>query len=31
MFDIKGDKISLNVDDLAIPPFRQHYNNATDR
>lgn len=31
MFDIKGDKISLNVDDLAIPPFKQHYNNATDR
>ena len=31
MFDIKGDKISLNVDDLAIPPFKQHYNNATDK
>lgn len=31
MFDIKGDKISLNVDDLAIPPFKEHYNNATDK
>ena len=31
MFDIKGDKISLNTEDLAIPPFREHYNNAKDK
>ena len=31
MFDIKGDKISLNTDDLAIPPFKDHYNNARDK
>ena len=31
MFDIKGDKISLNTEDLAIPPFRDHYNNAKDK
>jgi hypothetical protein len=31
MFDIKGDKISLNAEDLAIPPFKDHYNNATDK
>ena len=31
MFDIKGDKISLNTEDLAIPPFREHYNNARDK
>lgn len=31
MFDIKGDKISLNVEDLAIPPFKDHYNNAKDK
>lgn len=31
MFDIKGDKISLNVDDLAIPPFKDHFNNADDK
>lgn len=31
MFDIKGSKISLNAEDLAIPPFRDHYNNATDK
>ncbi len=31
MFDIKGDKISLATEDLAIPPFREHYNNAKDK
>jgi hypothetical protein len=31
MFDIKGDKISLNTEDLAIPPFKDHYNNAKDK
>ena len=31
MFDIKGDKISLSPDDLAIPPFREHYNEAKDK
>lgn len=31
MFDIKGDKISLSTEDLAIPPFKQHYNNAKDK
>ena len=31
MFDIKGDKISINTQDLAIPPFREHYNNAKDK
>jgi hypothetical protein len=31
MFDIKGDKISLNAEDLAIPPFKDHYNNAVDK
>ena len=31
MFDIKGSKISLNAEDLAIPPFKDHYNNATDK
>ena len=31
MFDIKGDKISLNTEDLAIPPFRDHYNGAKDK
>lgn len=31
MFDIKGDKISLNTNDLAIPPFKDHYNNAKDK
>ena len=31
MFDIKGDKIILNTDDLAIPPFKDHYNNAKDK
>lgn len=31
MFDIQGDKISLNVDDLAIPPFKDFYNEAVDK
>ena len=31
MFDIKGNKISLNTEDLAIPPFKDHYNNAKDK
>lgn len=31
MFDIQGDKVKLNPDDLAIPPFKDHYNNAKDK
>ena len=31
MFDIQGDKIKLSTDDLAIPPFKDHYNNAKDK
>lgn len=31
MFDIQGDKIKLNVDDLAIPPFKDHYNNSKNK
>ena len=31
MFDIQGDKIKLSADDLAIPPFKDHYNNAKDK
>lgn len=31
MFDIKGSKISLSTEDLAIPPFKEHYNNAKDK
>lgn len=31
MFDIVGDKIKLNTEDLAIPPFKEHYNNAKDK
>jgi len=31
MFDIKGAKIVLNTEDLAIPPFKDHYNNAKDK
>lgn len=31
MFDIKGNKISLNVDELAIPPFKDHFNGAEDK
>lgn len=31
MFDIQGDKIQLSKEDLAIPPFKYHYNNAKDK
>ena len=31
MFDIRGDKISLSPEDLAIPPFKDHYNNAKNK
>lgn len=31
MFDIRGDKIILNTDELAIPPFKDYYNNAKDK
>lgn len=31
MFDIKGDKIVLATEDLAIPPFKDHYNDAKDK
>ena len=31
MFDIKGDKIVLSTEDLAIPPFKDYYNNAKDK
>jgi len=31
MFDIVGNKISLSPEDLAIPPFKDHYNNAKDK
>lgn len=31
MFDIKADKISLSTEDLAIPPFKDHYNEAKDK
>lgn len=31
MFDIKGDRISLNPDDLGVPPFKDHYNKAKDK
>lgn len=31
MFDIKGDKISLNTEDLAIPPFKDYYNSAKNK
>ena len=31
MFDIQGSKIQLNVQDLAIPPFREYYNGAKDK
>jgi hypothetical protein len=31
MFDIRGDKISLNTEDLAVPPFKDHYNGAKDK
>lgn len=31
MFDIKGDKIILNTEDLAIPPFKDYFNKASDK
>lgn len=31
MFDIKGKNIVLATEDLAIPPFKDHYNNAKDK
>ena len=31
MFDIQGSKIQLSVQDLAIPPFREYYNEAKDK
>ena len=31
MFDIQGNKIQLSTDDLAIPPFKDYYNNAKDK
>lgn len=31
MFDIQGEKIKINLDDLAVPPFREYYNNAEDK
>ena len=31
MFDIQGNKITLSTEDLAIPPFKDHYNNAEDK
>lgn len=31
MFDIQGNKIKLSTDDLAIPPFKDHFNNAEDK
>lgn len=31
MFDIQGNKIKLSVDDLAIPPFKDHFNGAKDK
>ena len=27
MFDIQGGKIKLSTEDLAIPPFKDYYNN----
>mgnify|MGYP006388604443 FL=1 len=31
MFDIQGSKIQLKTEDLAIPPFKDHYNNSEDK
>lgn len=31
MFDIKGDKIQLSTDELAIPPFKEYFNNKKDK
>jgi hypothetical protein len=31
MFDIRGNKIILDTEDLAIPPFKKHFNSAEDK
>ena len=31
MFDIQGNRIILSTDDLAIPPFKEYYNNSTNK
>lgn len=31
MFDIQGEKIKINIDELSIPPFREHYNSSKDK
>lgn len=31
MFDIIANKIRMSVEDMAIPPFKEHYNNAKDK
>lgn len=31
MFDIQGGKVILSTESLAIPPFRDYYNNSTDK
>lgn len=31
MFDLQANKIKLNIDDLAIPPFKDHFNGAKDK
>ena len=31
MFDIVQNKIQLSTEDLAIPPFKNYYNNAEDK
>lgn len=31
MFDIVGDKVKLSAESLAIPPFKQHYEEAKDK
>ncbi len=31
MFDLQGDKIRMSVEDMAIPPFKDHFNGAKDK
>lgn len=31
MFDIQGGTIKFSTEDLAIPPFKHHYNSAEDK
>lgn len=31
MFDIQGDKIKLNIEDLAIPPFKDYYESQENK